>query len=91
MESRRFLVLVSRADGRRRRSTVSVFGDADEAKQEFCRLEERVQSTGGSVELAAVDPHGRVTRLCRSGPRVPAQRATSASASVGADPMWTCT
>ncbi len=87
MESPRFLVVVGGTGARRGRSAVSVFGDADEARQEFCRALERVGSTAGWVELASVDDEGRLSRLCRSGAHSPALHlATNRSASSGVDP-----
>lgn len=61
------MLLVRSSDERRLRSTVSAFADAEEAKREFAAARQRLGAAGGWVELSAVDEHGRLDRLHRSG------------------------
>ena len=61
----RYLLIVGGSDGRRARTSASVFAAHDEAEDEFGRLQGQL-ARDGWVELASVDDQGRLRRLRRS-------------------------
>jgi hypothetical protein len=72
-------LLISAATGvRRRRPEIAVYPSADEARARFSDLRPRLAPAGGWAELAAVDPHGRLTPLCAFGD-APSAAATAAA------------
>jgi hypothetical protein len=92
-ESTRYLLIAGYADRRRGRPDhrVSVFADADQARDEFRRLHQP-RSAAVWAEVVAVDVVGRMAPVCRFGadqrPEHRGQVPTNRSASSGAAPTW---